>query len=156
MLITVHMHNSDILQMPLHDRQKSLRRSVWYCPHHPQCWRLTCINHVSDAAEVGEKCAVQAYQCLRDICSRRLGNVDAPLLLGGPGVTVQIDESLFHHKPKYHRGHPAAQEVWDIAVPTNTSVPPIASRIASISQRTSHHTSSETSYSLSWGTSTYM
>ena len=26
--------------------------------------------------------------------------MDSPLLLGGPGVVVQIDESLFRHKPK--------------------------------------------------------
>ena len=27
-------------------------------------------------------------------------SVDAPLLLGGPAVIVQIDESLSRHKPK--------------------------------------------------------
>ena len=27
-------------------------------------------------------------------------SMDAPLLLGGTGVIVQIDESLFRHKPK--------------------------------------------------------
>ena len=58
---------------------------------------------VTDAAEeakVTEKTAVQAYQYLRDICSWRLMNHDSPLMLGGPGVVVQIDESLFRHKPK--------------------------------------------------------
>ena len=30
----------------------------------------------------------------------RLTTVDSPLLLGGQGVVVQIDESLFRHKPK--------------------------------------------------------
>ena len=30
----------------------------------------------------------------------------------GPGVAVQIDESLFTHKPKYHQGRPARSEQW--------------------------------------------
>ena len=51
-------------------------------------------------AEVTEKTAIQTYQYLRDICSWRLLNHDSPLMLGGPGVVVQIDESLFRHKPK--------------------------------------------------------
>ena len=58
---------------------------------------------VSDAAqeaEVQEKTAIQVYQYLRDICSWHLMSMDAPLLLGGPGVIVQIDESLIRHKPK--------------------------------------------------------
>ena len=49
---------------------------------------------VSDAAqeaEVQEKTAIQVYQYLRDICSWRLMSMDAPLLLGGPGVIVQIN-----------------------------------------------------------------
>ena len=44
--------------------------------------------------------AIQCYQYLRDICSWRFTSVYSPLLLGGPVVVVQIDESLFRHKPK--------------------------------------------------------
>ena len=58
---------------------------------------------VSDATqevEVERKTAVQVYQYLRDICSWRLLNRDAPLMLEGLGIIVQIDESLFRHKPK--------------------------------------------------------
>ena len=47
-----------------------------------------------------EKTAIQAYQHFRDICSWRLLTHDSPLMLGGPGIVVQIDESLFRHKPK--------------------------------------------------------
>ena len=54
---------------------------------------------VAEEAEVENKTAIQAYQYCRDICSWRLLNHDSPMLLGGPGVTVQIDESLFRHKP---------------------------------------------------------
>ena len=50
-------------------------------------------------AEVTEKTAVDAYQFFRDVCSTRLLN-DGPILLGGEGVVVQIDESLFVHKVK--------------------------------------------------------
>ena len=50
-------------------------------------------------AEVTEKTAMDYYQFFRDVCSTRLLN-DGPTLLGGDGVVVQIDESLFVHKVK--------------------------------------------------------
>ena len=58
------------------------------------------MTDAAQEAEVDEKTAIQAYQYCQDICSWRLLNRDAPLMLGGPGVVVQIDESLFRHKPK--------------------------------------------------------
>lgn len=62
-----------------------------------------CQYPVTDAAQeakVEKNTTVQAYQYFRDICSWRLLNHDAPLMLGGPSVVVHIDESLFRHKPK--------------------------------------------------------
>ena len=59
-------------------------------------------NPVSDTAEcakVALNTAVDVYQWLREVCSTRLIN-DGPVMLGGNGVVVQIDESLFKHKPK--------------------------------------------------------
>ena len=50
-------------------------------------------------AEVTEKTAVVVYQFFRDVCLTHLLN-DGPTLLGGDGVVVQIDESLFIHKVK--------------------------------------------------------
>ena len=58
------------------------------------------VTRASEEAKVTDMTAIQCYQYLRDICSWRLTTVDAPLLLGGQGVVVQIDESLFRHKPK--------------------------------------------------------
>ena len=57
---------------------------------------------MTDAAEEAEmeKMAVQAYQYCRGVGSWRLMNHDSPLILRGKGVTVEIDESLFRHKPK--------------------------------------------------------
>ena len=52
-----------------------------------------------EEAEVQEKTAIDVYQWLREVCSTRL-ITDGPIVLGGPGSTVQIDESLFRHKPK--------------------------------------------------------
>ena len=61
------------------------------------------VSSYTDAAQeakVKKNTAVQAYQYFRDICSWRLLNHDAPLMLGGPGVVVHSDESIFRHKPK--------------------------------------------------------
>ena len=56
---------------------------------------------VSDAAEeahVGRDTAINVYQWLREVCTTKL--LSMPIQLGAPGKVVQIDESLFRHKPK--------------------------------------------------------
>ena len=59
----------------------------WWAREYP-------VKDAADEANVDEKTAIQAYQYCRDICSWRLLNHDAPLMLGGQGVVVQIDESF--------------------------------------------------------------
>ena len=57
-------------------------------------------KHLLAAAATCSKCtAINVYQWLREVCSTTLIN-GPPILLGGPGKVVQIDESLFRHKPK--------------------------------------------------------
>ena len=56
---------------------------------------------VKDAAsdiEVDKNTACDVYRWLREVCSTKL--LATPIILGGPGVIVQVDESLFRHKPK--------------------------------------------------------
>ena len=77
-----------------------------------QKWRL--LMHwwarqypVKDAANevaVSEATTIQVYSWLRDVCSYRLCSVDPQIKLGGPGIVVSIDESLFSHKPKVYIG----------------------------------------------------
>ena len=43
--------------------------------------------------------------------------------LGGPGIIIQIDESLFRHIPKYHRGHRPASEKWDFGMADTSKKP---------------------------------
>ena len=59
---------------------------------------------VTDAvtqSNIDIKTAVDIYQWLREICSTKLLQ-SPPIILGGQGQIVQIDESLFRHKPKVH------------------------------------------------------
>ena len=49
-------------------------------------------------AQVGRDTAINVYQWLREVCTTKLLTV--LIQLGGPGKVVQIDESLFRHKPK--------------------------------------------------------
>ena len=45
--------------------------------------------------------AIDVYQWLREVCSTAL--IQQPIILVGPGKVVQIDESMFKHKPKVCR-----------------------------------------------------
>ena len=51
---------------------------------------------VSEEAEVT---AIDVYQWLREVCSQTLLN-GPPIILGGQQSVVQVDESIFRHKPK--------------------------------------------------------
>ena len=55
----------------------------------PQCLRQ---------AKVDRQTAIDMYQWLRGVCSSTL--LHKPIVLGGPGIEVHMDESLFQHKPK--------------------------------------------------------
>lgn len=62
-------------------------------------WARDCpMVDAMDEAEVDSRTAVDVMQWLREVCSTKL--LQTPIILGGPGVIVQIDESLFRHKPK--------------------------------------------------------
>ena len=56
------------------------------------------VSSVADALEISRPSAIDAFQWLREVCSTKL--LESPIQLGGPGKIVQIDESLFRHKPK--------------------------------------------------------
>ena len=49
------------------------------------------IKDAQEEVEVAHETAVSIYRWLCEVCST---------VLGGPGIVVQIDESLFRHKPK--------------------------------------------------------
>jgi len=51
-----------------------------------------------EEADVDRHTAIDIYQWLREVCSTKL--LSNPIILGGPGVVVQIDEFLFWHTPK--------------------------------------------------------
>jgi len=56
------------------------------------------VTDFADEAEISEHTACDIYQWLREVCSTQL--LQSPVVLGGTGVVVQIDESQFRHKPK--------------------------------------------------------
>lgn len=58
---------------------------------------------------------------LRNLCCQFL--LQHPVKLGGPSVICQIDESLFCHKAKYHRGRGPSEQVWVFGI-VDTSFTP--------------------------------
>ena len=71
--------------------QKWLILIFWWAQEYP-------VTDAEKAAEVDVGTAVDVYRWLREVCSTKL--LGMSITLGGPGVVVQVDESLFRHKPK--------------------------------------------------------
>ena len=63
----------------------------WWARQYP-------VTDAANEAGVDRGTACDVYRWLREVCSTRL--LQTRIVLGGPGVVVQIDESLFRHKPK--------------------------------------------------------
>ena len=59
------------------------------------------MGDAAEEAKVNKDTAGAVYQWLREVCSTKLLNTI--IELGGPGTMVQIDKSLFRHKPKVSR-----------------------------------------------------
>ena len=59
------------------------------------------VSDASEEAEISSRVAIDIYQWLHEVCTAKL--LQPQIILGGPGVVVQIDESLLRHKPKVGR-----------------------------------------------------
>ena len=56
------------------------------------------VKDVAQEAEIDKNVACDILNWFREVCSLKL--IQRDITLGGPGKIVQIDESLFRHKPK--------------------------------------------------------
>ena len=72
------------------------------------------------------------YQYFWDVGSAKLLNT--PAQLGGPGVVLQIDESLFNHKSKYQRGRRLSNEIWVFGI-ADTSTKPAITYMETVEKR---------------------
>ena len=62
-------------------------------------WDVDTPNKTTaQALGISERVTVDAYNFIHDVCSWKL--LQTPIKLGGPGKIIQINESLFKHKPK--------------------------------------------------------
>ena len=58
------------------------------------------VTDAGEECEVDKNSAYNVYRWFREVCSTKL--LQTSIALGGPGSVVQVDESLFRHKPKVH------------------------------------------------------
>ena len=63
-------------------------------------WQYTVTDAMEEAV-VDRRTAIDMYQWLREVCTTKL--LSSPITLGGPGVEVQINKSLFRYKPKVNK-----------------------------------------------------
>lgn len=67
-------------------------------------------SSIKKEINVDKKVLIDFFDDLR-LCCRDYFKYN-PICLGGGDKVCQIDESLFRHKPKYHRGRASKNELW--------------------------------------------
>jgi len=80
-------------------------------------WKWTSSSNIClsiTEIPVVRKTAGIVYQHIRDCCSKYFEQ--NPVNLGGNGLICQVDESMFRHKPKYHRGRATEYEIWVLGI----------------------------------------
>ena len=88
------------------------------------CWKWlgdSSMVEIMREVDVDEKTISRFYARLRETAERFI--LHNPVRLGGNSIVCQIDESLFRHKPKYHRGRATDQELWVFGI-ADTSYSP--------------------------------
>ena len=73
--------------------QKRLLLIYWWARDYP-------LTDAAEEAEIDAGRAMDVFQWFREVCSTKL--LQTPLVLGGAGVVVQVDKSLFRHKPRVY------------------------------------------------------
>jgi transposase-like protein len=90
------------------------------------------VTQACEEVGISKPTMILIYKYLRDICRRYF--VANPVRLGGPGVTCQVDESLFGYKPKYHRGRAPEEERWVFGI-VDTRFRPALGYMESVEKR---------------------
>ena len=99
-----------VWRCPVCHKTKSIRNDSFFSKSKlPLCtwvqllhqWAMEIpVTKACQQAQISEKRCIDVYQWCRDICTTKL--LANPIILGGPGIVVQIDESLFTHSPKVY------------------------------------------------------
>lgn len=102
----------------LEDFNVSLKKCVtiiwkWYCD--------VTQKEILQEVNVSESFMIKFMKKLRKSCKEYFEA--KPVCLGGNNIVCQIDESLFRHKPKNHRGRATAQEKWVFGIADTSFTP---------------------------------
>ena len=95
----------------------------------------TSVTHSVNFLNLSRVTVIDIHNFCREVCSKYFEN--NPIKLGGSGVTVQIDESCFSHKPKFHRGRAPIKPLWVFGI-VDTSTTPSLGYMEIVESRNAH------------------
>ena len=82
---------------PFFEKSKKLSLKTCLQLLHHWCMDMP-VTKAAKQANISEKRCIDVYQWFQDVCTTKL--LSTSIILGGPGIVVQVDESLFTHSPK--------------------------------------------------------